>query len=97
VNIMFRWFSNDDQFEISRQEFFTHFDRHGLTPALNNVFTVLSKLLLKFLWDCKQRQILPVTDHCKISMVLEVKSLMEINSKFKKTFLSSGVGDYIFD
>jgi hypothetical protein len=97
VNVMFRWFSNDNQFELSRQEFFTHFDRHGFTPALNNVFTVLSKLLLKFLCDCKQRQILPVTNHCKISMVLEVKSLMEINSKFRKTFLSSGVGAYILD
>jgi hypothetical protein len=97
VDDMFRWFSNDNQFELSRQEFFTYFDRHGFTPALNNVLTVLSKLLLKFLWDCKQRQILPIINHCKISVAMEVKSLMEINGKFRKTFLSSGVGANILD
>jgi hypothetical protein len=94
---MFRWFSNDNQFEFSRLEFFTHFDRNGFTPALNNVLTVLSKLLLKFLWDCKQRQILPNINHCKISMAMEVTSLMDINRKFRKTFLTSGVGANILD
>jgi hypothetical protein len=97
LNIIVRWLTNDDQFEISRQELFTYFDRQGFTPARNNVLTVLSKLLLKFIWDCKQRQILPVVGHCKISMVLEIKSLMETNSKFKKTFLSSGMGEFIFN
>ncbi len=97
VEQMFKWFAEDDQFELSRKELFTYFDRPGFTPARNNVFNVFSKLILKFLWDCKQRYILPTINHCKISIAMEIKSLLDINGKFKKIFMSSGVGMNILE
>jgi hypothetical protein len=97
VENMFKWFAEDDQFDLSRKELFTYFDRPGFTPARNNVFTVYSKLTLKFLWDCKQRYILPTINHCKISISMEIRSLLDINGKFKKIFTSSGVGMNILE
>jgi hypothetical protein len=97
VETMFKWFAEDDQFELSCKEIFTYFDRPGFSPARNKVFTVFAKLTLKFLWDCKQRYILPYVNHGKISISIEIRSLLDINSNFKKTYTSSGVSMNILE
>jgi hypothetical protein len=68
IDSMFKWFVNDNTFEFSRTEFFTIFDRANFSPAKNCMLTVFSKLLLKFMWDSKQRHSLPCTVHCKIAI-----------------------------
>jgi hypothetical protein len=89
---MFKWFVNDNTFEFSRTEFFTTFDRQASANAKNVVLTVFSKLLLKFLWDSKQRHTLPCTVHGRISISTEITSMTETNRKFKKLFQNSGLG-----
>jgi hypothetical protein len=89
---MFKWFVNDNAFVFSRTEFFTGFDRDTLTLAKNQTLTVFSKLLLKFMWDSKQRFSLPCTVHCRVAISAEITSMIETNTKFKKTFQTSGYG-----
>jgi hypothetical protein len=90
---MFKWFVNDNTFEFSRTEFFTVFERADFSPAKNYTLTVFSKLLLKFMWDSKQRHCLPCTVHCKAAVGSEMTSMSEISVKFKNIFQKSGLGD----
>jgi hypothetical protein len=92
INDMFKWFVNDITFEFSRTEFFTIFDRQAFANAKNVVLTVFSKLLLKFLWDSKQRHTLPCTVHGRVSISTEITSMTETSRKFKKLFQNSGLG-----
>jgi hypothetical protein len=88
---MFKWFVNDNTFEFSRTEFFTVFERANFSPAKNYTLTVFSKLLLKFMWDSKQRHCCTV--HCKAAVGSEMTSMSEISVKFKNIFQKSGLGD----
>ncbi len=92
IDSMFKWFVDDNTFDFSRTEFFTVFDRATLTPAKNQTLTVFSKLLLKFMWDSKQRFSLPCTVHCRVAIGAEITSMTEINANFRKTFQTSGYG-----
>jgi hypothetical protein len=90
VDNMFKWFVNDNNFEFSRKEFFIMFDSPTFSPAKNQLLTVFSKLLLKFLWDSKQRYNLPCLIHGKITISSELTSIIETNKKFKNIFHSAG-------
>jgi hypothetical protein len=92
IDSMFKWFVDDNTFEFSRTEFFTIFDRATLSPAKNYMLTVFSKLVLKFMWDSKQRYSLPCTVHCKVAIGTEIISMTDVNIKFKKKFQESGFG-----
>jgi hypothetical protein len=92
INDMFKWFMDDNTFEFSRTEFFTLFERQAFANAKNVVLTVFSKLLLKFLWDSKQRHTLPCTVHGRILISTEITSMTETSRKFKKLFQNSGFG-----
>jgi hypothetical protein len=92
VDNMFKWFANDNNFEISRKELFIMFDRPTYSSAKNQVLTVFSKLLLKFLWDSKQRYNLPCSVHGKIAISSALTSMIETSRKFKTFFHSSGSG-----
>jgi hypothetical protein len=92
IDSMFKWFVDDNTFDFSRTEFFTIFDRDTLSPAKNYMLTVFSKLVLKFMWDSKQRYSLPCTVHCRVTISTEITSMTETNIKFKKTFQESGFG-----
>jgi hypothetical protein len=92
IENMFKCFADDNKFEFSRKEFFIMFDRPAYSSAKNQVLTVFSKLLLKFLWDSKQRYNLPCMVHRKIVISTEITSMIETNGKFKKIFQNSGLG-----
>jgi CRISPR/Cas system-associated protein endoribonuclease Cas2 len=88
---MFKCFVNDNNFEFSWKEFFIMFDRPTYSSAKNQLLTVFSKLLLKFLWDSKQRYSLPCTVHGKIAISSELTSMIETNKKFKTIFHKAGL------
>jgi hypothetical protein len=92
IDNMFKWFVNDITFEFSRTEFFTGFERVNLSPAKNYTLTVFSKILLKFMWDSKQRHCLPCTVHCKAAIGSEMTSMSEISVRFRNIFQQSGFG-----
>jgi hypothetical protein len=92
----FKWIVGDDTFLVTRSEFFTVFRRPN--NYLNNSLFVVTLLFKKFLWNCKQHMILPVLDHLKHSIKLEVSLLTGISGKMKTAFKNSGLNqDFIND
>jgi hypothetical protein len=89
MNTSFRWFTSDNLFEVSRKELFCYFSRVTLSDADNETLTIFSKLLLKFIWDSKQRFCLPVVDYLKITIKIELERFIGTNKAFKNTILSS--------
>jgi hypothetical protein len=86
----FKWITNDNNFDFSRQEFFTIFAREGLSMQQNEVLTLISKLALKFIWDSKQRFCFPRLSHFKTSLKLEISSMCSLNRKFSQKLIATG-------
>jgi hypothetical protein len=87
---VFRWLTDDNAFVTSRKEQFALFDRADLNKEQNYVLTFVSKIVLKFIWDSKQRYCIPNLNHCKITIVNELESVSAISGKFKNIYNASG-------
>jgi hypothetical protein len=61
---------------ISRQEFFTIFDRENLHS--NKILLLVTTLFRKFLWDCKLNGIIPEINHLINFVIWEIKLLVKI-------------------
>jgi hypothetical protein len=93
VNGIFKWVTDDLTFEISRKEYFAFFNRVELSNQKNYILTIVAKLVLKFIWDSKQRYCVPNSLHCKMTIVSELSSIAFINKKFKTLLNESGYAD----
>jgi hypothetical protein len=71
----FVWFTNDPDFSFTRQEFFVGFNREGFNGGKNEILTLASQLVKKFIWDSKQRLCIPNSLHLKIHIKLEFESI----------------------
>ncbi len=45
-------------------DIFARFERRELTHPMNQCLTILSKFLIKYLWDCRSRNFVPTLEHC---------------------------------
>jgi hypothetical protein len=88
TNEIFSWILDIDTV-VSRQEFFTLFNRadHRKNDALN----IFSKIVLKYYWDCKQRFCLPNLENAKTVLKSEQKILTSCNKKIFKIMDNSGI------
>jgi hypothetical protein len=59
LSISFSWLCSDENFYFTRQEYFTFFNRPGFSGEKNFLLTITSKVIMKFIWDSKQRFCLP--------------------------------------
>jgi hypothetical protein len=91
VENFFKWLCNDETFDFARQEFFVSFNRGDLSAEKNSILTVASKLLIKFIWDCKQRYCKPNLAHCKVSISMELNSIADTNPNFRRQLFLSGI------
>jgi hypothetical protein len=91
VSEIFKWITNDGALEISRKEYFSFFDRREFCTEKNFILTIVSKLVLKFIWDSKQRYCLPNINHCKLTVNNELKSICAVNKKFRTMYDKSGL------
>ncbi len=87
----FQWLVSDNSFTFSRQEYFTGFRRPELNTSKNSVLTVASNLIIKFIWDSKQRFCIPNLQHLKYSLVSDFGTYCSISKKFKQQYISSGL------
>jgi hypothetical protein len=92
---MFQWLTNDNTFDFTRKELFTFFDRADLTYEKNTILTYASKIILKFVWDSKQRFCIPNINHCKITLEQEIGCISKISSKFRNILIRSGYSDVL--
>jgi hypothetical protein len=88
VESIFSWILGEVA-NISRQEFFVNFNRTD--HRKNDALFLLSMLIKKFMWDSKQRFVLPNIDHAKIYIKEEVKIMSYCSKKAKKIFSNSGL------
>jgi hypothetical protein len=85
----FRWLTNDNNFTVSRTEFFTVFRKPN--EFLNKALFIVTQLFIKFVWACKIRKILPVQRHLRCNILLEVQLLVKISKKNRDAFANSGL------
>jgi hypothetical protein len=90
IDNVFRRFYGDNDFLFSRREYFTNFDRRELSYTKNMILTLVSKFLLKYIWDCKTRFTIPNINNCWEALCDKILTLISINNKFRKLWEGSG-------
>ncbi len=88
TNNIFSWML-DTNTVVTRNEIFTVFNRadHRKNDALN----LLSKIVLKYYWDCKQRFCLPNLENAKVILRSEFNTLKLCNKKVCTILDNSGI------
>ena len=67
---------------VTRQELFVEFTRFDNNT--NNILFIISKIFLKFIWECKVRKCLPTTEIALQTLKFELKCLTDINRSVKQ-------------
>jgi hypothetical protein len=80
VDATFNRITARENFEYSRREYFTTFERREFSHAKNLVLTIISKFIMKFLWDCKLRFTVPTVELCW-EYIHETVSVLRVNNK----------------
>lgn len=85
-----QWIINDEQIfnRLSRQHFFGVFNT-GSEPK-NHLLQLVSNLIKKYIWDCKNRFGLPNLIHGKDYVREELERIISQKSKVRKTYEASG-------
>jgi hypothetical protein len=78
-------------FPFSRREYFSTFERREFNHPKNLMLTLLSKITMKVLWDCKLRFVKPTIDICWDNIRDFVNTLITNNKKFAKIWEYSGL------
>jgi hypothetical protein len=95
VENVFKRITRDNNFDFSRKEFFTTFDRRTFSCAKNRVLTIVSKIVKKYNWDCKTRYCVPTDNHCWECIIEKVADYKINSGAFKKIWEVSGLFDNI--
>jgi len=88
VEDFFSWVLSEPA-NITRQEFFVSFSRPD--HRKNYALFLISALLKKYIWDCKQRFSLPNLQYAKIYLREELKIISHCSSKARQIILNSGI------
>jgi hypothetical protein len=78
-------------FPFSRREYFSTFERREFTHSKNLMLTLLAKITMKVLWDCKLRFVKPTIDICWDNVRDSVNTLINNNKRFAKIWENSGL------
>jgi hypothetical protein len=91
VDSIFNRVNGVDNFQFSRREYFSTFERRNFSHAKNLMLTIISKLTIKMLWDFKLRFSKPTVDNCWENIHDTVSTLKTKNKKFSKLWEASGL------
>jgi hypothetical protein len=92
----FRWaYCEEENYSISRADLFLVqvSDNNNNVNSTTIVKTVLAKLFLKYIWDCRNRYCLPTTIGCKETTVTEFKTVISVSTKMREHFFNSGLAN----
>ena len=88
----FQWaYDEDIPFVISRQELFLVQTRFGTTNGTMLIRTVIAKLYLKHIWDCRNRNCLPELEGIKQYIAYEINTIMSLSVKMREFLNDSGL------
>jgi len=80
---------------VTRQDLFVKFNTGNIWK--DEVFFIVSKLVLKYLWDCKVRKSLP---HLRVALEfinIEISTLNSLNKKFRENLARSGIENRLYN
>jgi hypothetical protein len=89
IENVFKRLTGDQGFLFSRREFFTTFERRQNGIGKNIILTIVSKLCMKYIWECRNRSCLPQNDHCWENISNKISRMLDNNSKFDKLWRST--------
>jgi hypothetical protein len=85
----YRKLTGDNNFMVSRHEFFCEFRRGS--RFYNDTMRVTILLLLKFIWDCKTRKTLPGLIKASLYVYDELMTMKIVSAKFGEILARSGI------
>ncbi len=91
VENVLRIVTSNENFVFSRREYFSTFERREASYALNQTLTIVTKLIIKYIWDCKNRFSIPNADGCLESIKEKFQLQYDVNSSFSSVMLNSGL------
>ncbi len=91
LECIFQRITNDPNFQFSSREYFSTFERRGLSFAANTVLTILSKILINYTWECKTKKFLPSVDNCWGFLKERTSFLISSNNNFRKLWTIAGL------
>ncbi len=72
--------TGNDDFRFSRREYFTTFETREASCSVNSTLTLISKIVIKYIWDCRNRQCIPSVDGCLETIKEKIMLQKQINS-----------------
>jgi hypothetical protein len=90
ANYIFDKFTGINGLEYSRREYFSTFERRNFSIAKNYLLTIILKLIMKIIWDCRNHFCIPDRLKCWSVISDELKFLKKNNKKFENLLEISG-------
>jgi hypothetical protein len=91
VENVLRTVTGNANFVFSRREYFSTFERRDASYALNQTLTIVTKIVIKYIWDCKFRFSTPNADDCLDNIKEKFQLQYEINSPLSRFTINSGL------
>jgi hypothetical protein len=88
---IFQRVTSDNGFNFNSREYFSTFERRGLSYASNSILTLVSKILINYTWECKTKKFLPTLENCWEFFKEKTTLLICTNNRFKKLWTTSGM------
>jgi hypothetical protein len=83
VDNIFKRLTNDSNFTVGRRDYFATFEYREFSFARNRILTIVSKLIMKYIWDCKTRLTLPQFENGWESITEKIEYLVASNNSFR--------------
>jgi superoxide dismutase len=74
---------------VGRRDYFATFEYRELSFAKNRILTMVSKFVMKYIWDCKTRNLLPELEHCWETVTDKIEYLTKYNKGFRTMWTST--------
>jgi hypothetical protein len=90
IEEFFRRITIEPNFHFSRTEYFTVFERREYSYPKNYILTILAKLLISYVWECRNRKYIPNIGNCWTSIMDKVETFKRTNTLFCKNWTNAG-------
>jgi hypothetical protein len=90
IEELFKRVTVEQDFQFSRTEYFTVFERRDYSHPKNYILTILAKLAISYVWECRNRKYIPNIENCWASIMEKVDTFKKTNTLFSKNWTNSG-------
>jgi hypothetical protein len=90
IEEFFKRLTDNPNFQFSRTEYFTVFERRDYSPSKYYILTISAKLAISYIWECRNRKYIPNTENCWDSIMEKIATFNNTNGLFNKKWTNSG-------